>query len=491
VVCGFCAAGLFSGYGGRSLTCGSCAGISGPLVGDRRNAKPKTVGFSPSQDTLETLANLDDKSLYVRLARWMATASRQEIAAYWEIHRRKDPRDHAISELILINWTRLDPQAAIVSATTTHDGSMAREAWACTDPQAALAAAIAADPECLTLVARAIGKYHPEWLRVHFELFPESVRADLLKGTNWSDDANPLEALEFLRTNHQRINQEMLGTLIRKDPWSAYAWFRQNRMALKQCFQLHDWAMDYFAKTMGEWQPEALADIARQTSAGEFKRRMETALFDNLLRTNPQLAIEQAKAETAPRIAAERLAAVGLSLIHSDPAAAIEMVKLLVPICGSPELRLPDGTVSQGSFATGVYQLVDQLVVSKPEEMIALAISHGGVSNDGIIGFSNIAQRWAQEDLMVFADWVNQQSDPAVQAAAANEVISRLQYKKQYAAATEWVMSSETSQTRHLESFLRAWREDAPEDALQWLESTNLSPDKKLQLHRDTEPFGQ
>jgi len=52
-------------------------------------------------------------------------------------------------------------------------------------------------------------------------------------------------------------------------------------------------------------------------------------------------------------------------------------------------------------------------------------------------------------------------------------------------------MSSETSQTRHLESFLRAWREDAPEDALQWLESTNLSPNKKLQLHRDTEPFGQ
>ena len=489
LVCAFGAAGLLVGYGGKFLLRGSREVIPAP-PGDHRDAKPGPVGLPRSRDTLESLAALNDKSLYVRLARWMATASGQEIAAYWEIHRRQGPRDHEITELTLINWTRLDPQAAIDSASTTGDGQSAWQAWACTNPQAALTAAIAADSDCLMRVARAIEKYHPGWLRLHFDMLPDSVRASVFKEMKSGDDPNPLAAVEFLKTNHQRIDREVLGALIRKDPKSAYAWFRNNGRELDRSFQVRGWALDYFAKTLNECHPEALAEIARQAPAGEFKRSMESVLFDNLLKSDPQLATEQAKAETAPRIATQRLAAVGLSVVNKDPDTAIDLLKLMLPFCGRPTLTLPNRIKFSGEYGPGVYSLVEQLAISKPEEMMELAISQGGASNDRMISFSQVSQRWAQEDLNAYADWINQQADPAVRAPAEDVLISGLQCKRQYATAAEWVMSSEASQSRNLESFLRAWREDQPENALQWLESANISPAKKQQLQRNTKPFG-
>lgn len=182
LIVGLGAAGLVSGYTAKRLTQVPDAPIPREIA--REKSQPAPIAVARSTDTLEQLAALDGPSLYSRLARWMVTASEPEVASFWEIYRQENPRDPDIVELTFINWTRLAPQAAIAAAA--GDANLAWRAWACTDPQAALLAAIDADSVCLTATVQAIGYHHPEWLRAHFDILPESARKSALEAMDWS-----------------------------------------------------------------------------------------------------------------------------------------------------------------------------------------------------------------------------------------------------------------------------------------------------------------
>jgi hypothetical protein len=190
LILGLSGAGLLSGLAARRLTLEpATAALKPPPVETTTPAAVKTPQSSDSKasksapplgerrrsvDTLETLATLDGGSLYARLADWLMDASEQDIAAYWATYQN-GKRTNDLTDLVFLNWTRLNPQAAIAATAGGKDEHYAWWAWACHDPKASLAAAIATNPDRVNNVTWGIGEFHPEWLRAHFKELPESA----------------------------------------------------------------------------------------------------------------------------------------------------------------------------------------------------------------------------------------------------------------------------------------------------------------------------
>ena len=130
------------------------------------------------------------------------------------------------------------------------------------------------------------------------------------------------------------------------------------------------------------------------------------------------------------------------------------------------------------------------LIATNPAGILGLAISRVGPSNQAPTSLSHLTQRWAQDDLPAYADWVNRQSDPSIRDKAEAVLIQQLQSNEQHPEAMEWVMSRESSKKRNLENCLRNWREEEPAAALQWLEAADLPEEERRQLIKDTKPFG-
>ncbi|MES2923634.1 MAG: hypothetical protein V4819_18910 [Verrucomicrobiota bacterium] len=505
LIVGLGAAGFLSGFAGKRLTGNppvSTSEKASERVADDRDsaenspappssatAKPAKPSSLRSTDTLESLAKLDHESLYSHLALWMIDASEQDIAAYWATVRDKKDRTNDVTDLVFINWTRLNPRGAIAAVAGTSNEHYAWWAWGCHDPQGALAAAITANPDRVNNVAWGIGEFHGDWLRKNFDRIRESAKGNALSGLGkWDDTNEPEEILEFLKTNGNRFNPGIFGTLIRKDPWAAYDWIQKNGSTITNQYGSTNVAMDMLVKSMGENQPDALQRLAEQTPSGEARRKMEATLFENLLKTDPDAALEQATSTQAPRIAAERLAAVGLSLAQSDPDKTLELTQKLFAIypdalSGMTWVKIPGGSSGSGSNIKAVQELVDGLMSKDPAKVLEMVppATEGSGSGDG--AFSTLAGKWANQDLVAYTEWVNRQSDPKIRDQAASVVVDQLTNQKQFLEATEWAMSSEKTKT-HVVNIIYQWSRTNPDDARAWLDSADL-PDSQKGSIRD------
>ena len=504
LILGLCAVGLLSGFVGKRLTRSGTASAPAQQVSpqektvgsDENSSAAPTVSSRPitakksslhSTDTLETLATLDNDSLYSRLALWMMDASEQDIAAYWATAKDKKNRPNEITDLIFINWTRLDPQAAIAAVAGTGNEHYAWWAWAGHDPKGALAAAIAAGSKNINNVAWGIGEFHGDWLREHWDQIPESARGVAIRGmVKWDDTDKPEEILDFLKKNGQGFNQGIFASLIRKDPWAAYDWIQKNGTIASREYGTSGNAMEMLVKSMGELQPDALQRLADQTPSGEAKRNMEAVLFDNLLKTDPAAALEQAKSTQAPRVAVERLAAVGLSLAQTDPDKALEIAQKLFSIypgalSGMTWIQHPNGSSGSGSSMKGVEELVDGLMDKDPAKVMAMLPlpAEGAYSDDN--AFSSLAGKWAKQDLVAYTNWVNQQSDPKIRDEAASVVISQLTQQHHYEEAVDWAMSSSKSSKNNLWGIFYQWNLSNPAEAKTWLESADIPDSQKAE----------
>ena len=420
IILGLGAAGFLSGFAGKRLASSSSAAISGQPA-ERKSSASDIAEDSPtlatsakvraakpsslrSSDTLESLATLDKDSLYSRLALWMMDASEQDIAAYWATVRDNKDRTNDVTDLVFVNWTRLNPRGAIAAVAGTKNEHYAWWAWACHDPQGALAAAIAANPDRVNNVAWGIGEFHGDWLRAHFDQIPESGKFNALSGLGkWDDTDKPEEILEFLKKNGNGFNAGIFGTFIRKDPWAAFDWMQKNTSTITSEYGSSNNAMDMLVKSMGENQPDALQRLAEQTPSGEAKRKMEAVLFANLLKTDPDAALEQATSTQAPRIAAERLAAVGLSFARTDPAKALELTQKLFTIypdalTGMTTVKTPNHSSGSGSTLHGVQELVDGLMDKNPAKLMEVLPP---TSEDS---FHAVASKWAKQDFVAYIE---------------------------------------------------------------------------------------
>jgi hypothetical protein len=508
LVTGLCAAGLLTGFTAKRLTRKSAPTpqeTQSEHVNERRplhkesadlhaipeSGKPTAaIKSGPrSSDTLDDIIALDDKDNYARLALWMLDASEQDIAAYWQHYRQQKNRSNEINDLIFINWTRLNPQGAIAAATNTPDEHYAWWAWACHDPRAALAAVLSDNPKRLNNVTWSIGEFHGEWLRKHFDEIPENGRDMAIQGlVKWDDKANPEEILKFLKEHNAGFDNRIFGSLIRKDPWGAFDWIQENGTTQRSRYGGRQDVMDAFVKTMSESHPDVLERIAQQTPSGEMKRKMEAALFENLLKTDPEAAIEQAKSTKAPLIAAQRLAAAGMSLIGSDPERSFELASRMFALGSGAlssgyEVKYPNGGSSRGSSNEEATQFTNALLAKDPARMMAMVKPtdnpHGSTS------FTQLAGNWAQQDLPGYANWVNSQSDPIIRESAAQTLINQLQNDGQFTDAADWAMSlNHRTREGYLSTVVHNWQRSNPDEAREWLEAADLPEQEKQNLQQ-------
>jgi hypothetical protein len=500
---GLCAAGLLCGYAGNRLMSGHPVAVSPPTADGKHETRatdaPAVASPGPdlaklpkvrSTDTLETLATADAASLYGRLAAWLMDASEPEIAAYWASVKDK-PRTNDVTDLVFIHWTRLDPQAAIAAVAGTGPEHYAWWAWSCHDPAGALAAAIAANPDRVNNVAWGLGEFHPEWLLAHFDEIPESGRGNAISGlTKWDDTDQPLEILNFLKQHGSEFRPRIFAALIRKDPWAAYDWMQENKDVVRRNYGSDESAMKLLVDTMAESQPDALERLAAQTPSGELKRQMESAIFDNLLKTDPAAALEQANATKAPVIAAQRLAAVGLSQLETDPEQAFETARKLFDanpgtLKQRTVVRGPNGGVHIVGSASdpAVVGFVDALMAKDPAQVMAMQTPPRGNPVSWDSDYLELGRKWAQQDLAGYTDWAKQQTDPAARNIAALPVVAGLMETQQFAEAADWAMTS-TIATSELASLLYGWQRSNPDEARQWLEAADLPAEQKSRLNQ-------
>lgn len=430
-----------------------------------------------SEDTLETLAALDADSLYSRLALWMMDASEQDIAAYWESVRGQKDRPNDITDLVFINWTRLNPKAAIAAVAGTDQEHYAWWAWACHDPQGSLTAALAANPDRVNNVAWGLGEFQAEWLRAHWDQIPEAARSNAIRGmTKWDDTDKPLEVLEFLKKNDEPFNRGIFSTLIRKDPYAALDWMEENEATISRYYGSKESVMKQLVETMAQSQPDALQRLADQTPSGELKRRMEAALFENLVLTDPDAALEQAMSTKAPVIATQRLAAVGINLIKSDPDKAFEIAKELFkanPYAMNVTTNIESPSNSSREYTSNpiVKDLMAALMAKDPARTMDLQAPNSEP-------FGSVAQMWAELDVVAYTHWVNRQTDPKIKDGASTVLVNQLIQQEQFTEAAEWTMSSRTARD-NLINLMYQWNRSDPAEARKWMEATDLTESER------------
>ena len=365
---------------------------------------------------MKTLVALDDATLYVRLALWLVDASEPDIAAFWKSYGTRKKSDPEINRLIFIHWTRFNPQSAMAAAVGTDAEFHLWRAWAGHDPQAALHAASGAGQSALRYVAYGIGQFQPDWLRMHFDELPEAAREDAFMGLISGDSGGkPLETLNFLKDHERGFNKSAFKDLVAQDPWAAYDWLRENPSMLTSNDGGGTEAMDILVKNLGESQPETLRRLAEQAPSGEFKWKMEAELFKNLLEADPEAALAQAKATKAPVIAAERLAAAGLTLVQKDPEQALEIARSLFTICPNPlntetRIEYKGGVSTWGGSQPEVGSFIDALIAKSPAELLEMVPPGGTPSQVENSAFAIVSHMWADRDLASYTQWVNQQS---------------------------------------------------------------------------------
>ncbi|GAA5122987.1 hypothetical protein GCM10023212_20590 [Luteolibacter yonseiensis] len=497
LISGLCVIGMLSGYAARRLATpgprvssapavpvvaerGS-GGISGKAA-DAPDAKTLQTAAIPhvrSADTLETLSTIKDGTLYSRLAAWMIDADEQDIAAYWGIYQ-KGERSNDITDLVFINWTRLNPRGAIAAVAGGKDEHYAWWAWAAHDPKGALAAAIATSPDRVNNVAWGIGEFDPQWMRDHFDRIPESARGNAMQGfAKWDDGANPLESLKFMKEHDMGFDQGTFKALVNQDPWAAWDWMKENPSPSTDPFSSGyvDGPMAILLSTMGREYPDDLARLAAQTPSGALKRKMDATLFDNLVVTDPAAALEQAKTEDVPLMAAERYARIGMSLVNSDPDRALEMAQAIFTaspkkIDAETRIEYPNGMTWWGGSNGPATEFLTSLLAKEPAKVLdLLTASSNGYSET----FSDLSQKWVNQDLVGYTNWVNAQTDSKIRASATSIVINKLLNDKQYSDAAEWGRISEGS----LNLVLTHWRESNAVAAAEWLEAADIPDQEK------------
>ena len=341
----------------------------------------------------------------------------------------------------------------------------------------------------VTAVVRGLAEFHPDWLRRHFDEIPENARKDALsKMAKWGDPENPLAMLEFSMNHGLRPDPVTFKALVSKDPWTAFDWVKKNLVSSYSPF------MGQLVSQMALERPDDLARLASQTPSGSAKRIMEAALFQNLLKSDPEKAIAEAEASDFPRLAADRLAAAGLSLMKTDPARAMKMAEILLQKCPDAmmrmeQLKLPGGSGDGAANIPRVRELLHTLLAEDPARMMDIIAARELGGPYGGEAFESLSDEWLTRDLMAYSDWVKQQTDPQVRSEGTGKVIESLVRFGEYRDAADWALSlPDLKRISALDNLTMNWGWKNPGKALQWLETADLPDGEKAKLRNNIPP---
>lgn len=437
-----------------------------------------------SRQTAETLLARPAGDLYGDLALWLLDADEAKISSFWQDYSQRQNPDYPIIRLVFLHWTRLDPRSAIAAAGDQE--LQAWCAWALHDPESALAVV----SKHLSAVMGIIAEFHPKWLRAHFHEFSDDQKSAAISAMrNITDTSDPMVAMEFAwKCGDEALAGSAFRALAEKDPVSAWDWIERNPAQAAKVFGGGDSAMEYLIGSIDPSQMKDLERIAALTPPGALKRHMDAKFFKQLVITDAEAALAEAEATKAPRIAAQRLAEVGLTFIHANPEKAFETAKALILLgpaasAQSIEVRYPGGKeeIWPDEGPPEIWRFLSGLGVKDSARTLDLILP-GTSDPEKSAMFSSLTSSWAERDLAAYTGWVNQQSDPLVREPAARQVVSGLLRHQQFGEALDWVMSLNQPENCRPHAVYQQWRESNPQEAQAWLESAKLPPDRKAMI---------
>ncbi|RYD22019.1 MAG: hypothetical protein EOP88_09430 [Verrucomicrobiaceae bacterium] len=469
-----------SGRGGESTT------ESAEETGRGRATKLPVIPHKKSDDTVESLLALDPGMAYGRVAAWLADAGEQDIAAYWKGYQG-GKRTNDLTDLVFLNWTRANPQAAIAAVAGTKDEHYAWWAWAAHDPKKALAEAMANNPDRVNNVTWGIGEFHPEWFRENFDKLPEHARGNAMAGMRkWTDRQDPEGSLDFMRKHDQGFDRETFLSLVRKDPWAAQDWLKRNPSQAGTRYSGEDSVTALMVRTIASERPEDLERMMAATPAGETRRKMEEVVYQQLVADDPDAALEFARKGEVPLAKVQQLAQVGIKVLQKDPEQAFALAAEMLEAAGGKlgyetRVEYSNGSSSWGGSQGKGSELVDALFIK--DRARTLELVKPGENQQLPQVFHSLINRWGEEDLTGLSEWANRQTDPAMKDAAAINVVNQLAQRGEFVEAIEWAESTGPNYRGHMvPQMVSQWAVKDPAAAEEWLEQSTLPEDQKKSL---------
>lgn len=498
------------GYGARhfsgepsapSAAGGSTAGTAGQrqrdapgsIAADARKEASKlpVIPHRKSTETVESLLAMDPATSYGKVAAWMADAGEDEIAAFWAGYQG-GKRTNDMTDLVFLNWTRLNPQGAIAATAGSKDGHYAWWAWAAHDPKEALAEAMANNRDRVGNVTWGIGEFHPEWLRENFEKLPEDARANAMRGMRkWTDRQDPEGSLDFMREHKMGFDKETFLGLVRKDPWAAEDWLKRNPSVSDTRYSGDQSVVDLMVATMARERPEDLERMMAATPAGETRRKMEAVMYQQLVADDPDAALELARKGEVPLVKVQQIGQVGIKVLQEDPEQAFALAAEMLAAGGGKlgyETRVEygNGSMSWGAQQGKGDELLEALFAKDPGRTLELMPSKENEPLPQV--FNNLVNRWSEDDVVGLSEWTNLQTDSKVRDPAASYVIRQLTEQGGYAEALEWAGSmSQSYRDSSISNIVHEWGNKDPEAMLEWLDGSSLPELRKQGIREQLE----
>lgn len=488
-------AGFAGGFGFASRGAHSAASAAAPgqSPAEEKQAALPELPREPlpvSTDTCESLLQLPQDSLYPRLALWLLDASEADIVAFWNAWLPKADAQPGIARLIFSQWAKRNPRGMLEAAKLAGKESAAWSAWASSDPQAALAAVGSPGP-MRTAVLQSLAVNEPaqalKMLEADASLADVFVYlVDIAKAAHPDD---PRAQIEFLNRFDRFQAADVFKAWAKDDPHKALGWL--NERASRQL-------REAYLEIVNQANPDMLAELARESAPGKMKRMLEEAAFTRLATLDPAKALEEARKTEAPKLAAERMAQLGRTMVAEKPEQALEILAELFGKYPDAHSRLaitryPNGSQYQQAGIAGLREFLDALVTKDPrqtlESVLGIEKALPGPSEQSKEfnldpGSVTVARFWAERDQEAFRQWTEAQSDPAALEAAARVMAGQLAQKMDFASAIEWA-GRITDSSKRVSAIYQAfpgWAIADPEAAKQWLGTAELDQGTKNSL---------
>jgi hypothetical protein len=431
-----------------------------------------------SSDTLEDLLALGPDDLYERLALWLVDASTDDMAAYWNATKALTDVPSKLRDLLFVRWTIHDPLGAIQAAADTPSSHIPWWAWAKNDPTAAFEHALAHDRGRLEIVMRAIGQSDPRLalkiLRDHPDLPQASGLDGILFGLT-RDDPEAAVKLAFENSNYH--DHRPMEAWIRQDPHAAFAWYLDNRLLSAYFSNHHD---ESFARVLTAENPDLLGELTSKLPDGALRRKFESVAFEQLLRSDPGKALQQARDNPSPVISTAQLSKIALLLANDDaPKARSLFAEILEKrpdfMYHETSSYYPNGASRSMDGQPDASLLIRQLVNSDPQETLQRLVDSAPPGS-----FNNTtrqaASEWVGKEPDAFAEWTATQPDPSIRSQAYQMLIYHMTENRNFESAIRYVTNLEESvQPAHIQQVLSQWKTINPEAADDWAEANGVT----------------
>ncbi|RYD26193.1 MAG: hypothetical protein EOP87_23155 [Verrucomicrobiaceae bacterium] len=285
-----------------------------------------------------------------------------------------------------------------------------------------------------------------------------------------------------MKKNGMPVDEKVFANFVKQDPWSALDWIKENPNLSRDMYGRSDRTTDILISTLLRENPGDLEKLAADTPAGAVRRKMEQALFDHLLETDPEKAMEQAKATKVPLMAAQRLGQIGLGFVGTDPEKAFGIAKEV--LAASPDSLKIDSMVYYPGGGRGygdnskASQLMSALFTKDRERTMNLIAAQTDVSGKYSESLANLSRKWLEDDSEGFSKWAGGTTGKTLETASS-QISFHLAQRGLFTEAADWAAAGGQDAGQAYYGLLHYWKQSDPAAAAEWLESADLTDGQK------------